>query len=191
MIVVIIPSGRGDPAGRPISVISQLINGWKIPPMKRRRSMRLPDHDYRKQGAYFVTICTYRAQCVFGNVVNGEMILSDLGLVVRDEWLKTSQIRSNVELDTFTVMPNHLHGILLISDVEGRATQRVAPTGERENAALADRTVRGSRSLQAGSLGAIVGQFKSAVTKRCRRLMGLPELKIWQRGYYDSVIVRE
>ena len=159
--------------------------------MKRRRSMRLPDHDYRKQGAYFVTICTYRARCDFGNVVNGEMILSDLGLVVRDEWLKTSQIRSNVELDTFTVMPNHLHGILLISDVEGRATQRVAPTGERENAALADRTVRGSRSLQAGSLGSIVGQFKSAVTKRCRRLMGLPELKIWQRGYYDSVIVRE
>ena len=159
--------------------------------MKRRRSIRLRDHDYRQNGAYFVTICTHKAVRLFGDVVDGEMILSDLGLVVRDEWLKTSQIRKNVILDAFTIMPNHLRVILLISDVEGRTTRRVAPTGERENAALADRTVRGSRSLQAGSLGAIVGQFKSAVTKRCRRLMGLSDLQIWQRGYYDSVIVRE
>lgn len=159
--------------------------------MRRRHSLRLRGHDYRQNGAYFVTICTYKAACLFGNVIDGEMILNDIGNIVQDEWLKTSQVRTNVQLDTFVVMPNHLHGIVHIAANEDRATQRVAPTGESGHPAQIDHAPRRSRSLQAGSLGAIVGQFKSAVSKRCRQITGLSDLQIWQRGYYDSILQSE
>ena len=119
------------------------------------------------------------------------MILNDIGNIVRDEWLKTSQIRNNVQLDAFVVMPNHIHGIIHIVAIEDRVTQRVAPTGEPGHAAQIDHAPRRSRSLQAGSLGAIVGQFKSTVSKSCRQFMGLPHLQIWQRGYYDSILQSE
>ena len=159
--------------------------------MRRRRSLRLCDHDYRKNGAYFVTICTHKAICLFGDVIDGAMVINELGEIAREEWLKTASVRTNVELDAYTVMPNHFHGILLILDDEGRATQRVAPTGEYEHVAQNDRSQRRSSTLQSGSLGAIVGQFKSAVTKRSRQMKGLSDLQIWQRGYYDSVLLRE
>ena len=159
--------------------------------MSRRRSLRLRGHDYRQNGAYFVTICTYKAVCLFGNVVEGEMILNDLGNIVQDEWLKTSQVRTNVQLDTYVVMPNHLHGIVHIAASEDRATQRVAPTGQRGQVAQNDRAPRRSRTLQAGSLSAIVGQFKSAVSKKCRQITGSSDLQIWQRGYYDSILQSE
>lgn len=159
--------------------------------MRRRRTLRLHNYDYRQSGAYFVTICTYEAACLFGYVTDGEMILNDIGNIVRDEWLQTSHIRSNVQLDAFVVMPNHIHGIIHIVAIEDRATQRVAPTGKSGHAAQIDHAPRRSSSLQAGSLGAIVGQFKSAVSKRCWQRMGLSDLQIWQRGYYDSILQNE
>ena len=96
--------------------------------MKRRRSMRLPDHDYREHGSYFVTICTHNAVCLFGKVEDGETILSNMGNIAFDEWLRTARVRSNVELDAFVVMPNHIHGIICIFDDDTGATHRVAPT---------------------------------------------------------------
>ncbi len=81
-----------------------------------RRSIRLKGYDYTQAGAYFVTICTVQREEIFGEVVNGEMRLNPLGEIVREEWLKTAEIRSNVELheDEFVIMPNHVHGIVWI-----------------------------------------------------------------------------
>jgi REP element-mobilizing transposase RayT len=98
--------------------------------------------------------------------------------VVEEEWLKTAEIRKNVELDVFVVMPNHFHGILVIVD-KCRGTVHRAPTLEQ----FAKPT--------SGSLPTIVRYFKSAVTRRINELRGAPNMPVWQRNYYEHVIRNE
>ncbi|MBI2918111.1 MAG: transposase [Chloroflexi bacterium] len=142
-----------------------------------RRSIRLHEYDYTLPGAYFVTICTADRACLFGEVVGGEMRLNDHGRVVEDEWARASAVRANVTLDATVVMPNHIHGIIVINDTvpvcvtSVGATRRVAPTGP-----------------VSGSVGAIIGQFKSIVTKRINASRGTPGAAVWQRNYYEHVI---
>lgn len=85
-------------------------------PRRHRRSIRLKGYDYRQPGAYFVTICTHRWQSLFGEVIDGEMVLNSVGGIVEKEWLKAAVVRSNVTLDEFVIMPNHLHGIIVMGD---------------------------------------------------------------------------
>ena len=80
-----------------------------------RRSIRLPDHDYRAPGAYFITTCTYEGEPLFGEVVDGEMRLSEWGQAVSHYWMQIPEHSANVELDAWVVMPNHLHAILVIT----------------------------------------------------------------------------
>src|ERR1041384_2791761 len=79
---------------------------------RRRRSIRLPHYDYGESGAYFVTICVHHRECLFGEVVDGSIVLKDLGKIVATEWRRTAEIRPNLTVDEFVVMPNHLHGLL-------------------------------------------------------------------------------
>ncbi len=99
------------------------------PDKHHRRSIRLKEYDYSRAGTYFVTICTYNKECIFGNVINGEMRLNEYGMIVENEWVKTAEIRSNVIIDKYIVMPNHVHGIIIILD-DGRDTVLRAPTWE-------------------------------------------------------------
>src|SRR3989304_4254719 len=94
----------------------------------RRNTLRLPGFDYASPRAYFVTVCTYRRECLFGRVEQSKMRLGPLGLIVQEEWLRPGVVRSHVEVDTFAVMPNHLHGILILREHDVGATRRVAPT---------------------------------------------------------------
>ncbi|MCM2357561.1 MAG: hypothetical protein NDI77_05385 [Geobacteraceae bacterium] len=123
--------------------------------------------------------------------MDGEVILNGFGEIVREEWFKTADIRREVVLDEFVAMPNHIHGIIIINNDVGatrwvaqnrvvsdcigdehkRATHRVAPTGP-----------------VAGSICAIVGQFKSIATKRINALRENPGCPVWQRGYYERII---
>ena len=141
------------------------------PDIHHRHSIRLRDYDYRSAGAYFVTICTFQRECLFGDVVDGEMRLNSLGEIAREEWLRTEIVRKNVSMDAFVIMPNHFHGILLMDDsCRGEA----AP-----------------RPVMAGSIGAILGQFKSIVTKRINALRDNPGCPVWQRNYYEHVVRNE
>jgi REP element-mobilizing transposase RayT len=81
-----------------------------------RKSVRLKGHDYAAAGKYFVTICTYNRDCIFGNVIDGTMHLSAAGRILNEEWLKTSDIRPGIELDVFVIMPDHFHAIIIIKD---------------------------------------------------------------------------
>jgi REP element-mobilizing transposase RayT len=137
----------------------------------QRRSTRLRGYDYSQSGAYFVTVCVQNRQSVFGKVMNGKMILNDTGRMVEGEWLNTPAVRPYVDLDEFVVMPNHFHGIIMIRNeptIVG-ATHRVAPTGPT-----------------AGSVGAMMAQFKSIATKRMRAL-GHSSFA-WQRNYYEHIV---
>ncbi len=84
-----------------------------------RRSIRLTHYDYSLPGAYFVTICAFGKLCFFGQVVGDQMRENDCGRIVREQWLDTVRIRPQIELDAFTVIPNHLHGILWIRGPKG------------------------------------------------------------------------
>ena len=148
------------------------------PNVRHRRSVRLPGHDYSSAGAYFLTICTHQREAPLGEIVNDEMVLSDSGRIVAQEWERTGALRSCATLDEFVVMPNHVHGIIMITDGGSSSVgaQRAAPLPP-------DAIPR--NDVQPRSLGAIVRGFKSAVTKRINALRGTP---FWQRGYYEHII---
>ncbi|MBA7653719.1 hypothetical protein ES703_61576 [subsurface metagenome] len=153
------------------------------PSERRRRSIRLKGYDYAQPGAYFVTMCTHRWEQVFGKVINGKMALNQYGEIIEDIWWKINAIRPYVTVDRFVVMPNHVHGIIMIHDRPGNveivgATQWVAPTEEMSK----------SRGPAPNSLGTIIGQFKSAATKRINCLRSSPSWPVWQRNYFEHII---
>ncbi len=117
-----------------------------------------------------MTIVTRNRECLFGEIADGEMRLNELGRALEDEWLKTAGIRQNIQLDYFVVMPNHFHGILFIMDSVG-ASRRLAPTTAQP------------RAPAPNSLGAIMAQFKSAVTKCINEIRGTQGAPVWQRNY--------
>ena len=150
---------------------------------RRRRSTRLRSWDYSWPWWYFVTIVVKDRHCLFGKIVDDEMRLNEFGRIVEEEWLKTPTVRSNVELDAFVIMPNHVHGIMIIGESVG-ATRRVAP----KKPMRATSQVAPTKTLVSGSLGAIIGQFKSKVAKRINTLWGTHGVPLWQRNYYDHII---
>jgi len=139
-----------------------------------RRSLRLPAYNYAQAGAYFVTLVTHARECLFGQVIDGEMRLNALSEVVAEEWQRTADVRREVELDVFVVMPNHAHGIVVFN-----------PVGAHGCAPL-PQPFRPPRSL-----GSFVAGFKAAVTKRINGIRGTPELPVWQRNYHEHVIRNE
>ncbi len=141
-----------------------------------RRSIRLNGYDYSGAGAYFVTICTRDRECLFGDVVNGEVRLNDLGSMVEQEWLQTPGLRPQVELDAYVVMPNHFHAILLIEDSR-RGVLQYAPTNNK-----------GALRSPSQTVGAMVRGFKSSATKRINEIRKTPALPVWQRNYYEHII---
>ena len=87
------------------------------PKKHHRRSIRLKGYDYTSAGAYFVTIVTYQRECLFGEIVDGKMVLNDYGRVADEYWREIPEHFDNVELGAFIIMPNHIHGIIIITDV--------------------------------------------------------------------------
>ncbi len=114
---------------------------------------------------------------LFGRIYDGEMHSSKLGIVVEEEWRRMAMLRKNVKLDLHVVLPNHVHGLIVIEDNLDGLSSRGISTQKRHV----------SRTLQAGSLGAIIGQFKVAVTRRARLSQLYSDQRIWQRNYHEHV----
>lgn len=158
---------------------------------RHRRSIRLPGYDYSQTGAYFITICADNRECLFGRIVNGEMILNELGLIVRAEWIKTAQLRDYVVLGEWIIMPNHFHCIIIIRGFvpPGRGAARRAPTAPIEpinNQTSAPFEQFGKPTV--GSIPTIIRSFKSAVTKAVNEHRHTPGALVWQRNYYEHII---
>ncbi len=148
----------------------------------KRRSVRLKDFDYSSPNDYYITICSYNRECVFGNIIDGEMILNDLGRIVEREILNTQKIRKNVFIEIFQTMPNRVHLIITIlgnNDVDRRGTLQRAPTKERFGKPTSN------------SIPTIVRLIKSTTTKQINVLRNTPEKHVWQRGYYEHIIRNE
>ncbi len=157
------------------------------PKIHHRKSIRLPGYDYSSAGAYFVTVVTWQRDCLFGNVVNGEMILNDFGKIADECWRAIPEHFPNVELGAHVIMPNHAHGIVVIRDDvlrSGAGAQHCcAPTspGANENPHKIN--------VKPGSLGAIVRSFKSAVSYRINKEHNATG--IWQRNYHERILRNE
>lgn len=147
------------------------------PDIHHRRSIRLKEYDYTQSGAYFVTIVTHEHEPLFGEIVDGVMNLNAWGEIARHEWFKTAELRPNIELyeDEFVVMPNHTHGIIWTNDDVG-AERRSAPTDAE------------IPHVTAGSLGAVVRAYKSAVTYAINAARQTRGMVVWQRNYYERIV---
>ncbi|MSP38495.1 MAG: transposase [Deltaproteobacteria bacterium] len=139
---------------------------------RQRRSIRLPHYDYGDAGAYFITLSVNNRACIFGDVVDGAMVLNDTGRIVVSEWIRTPTIRSQVALDEYVVMPNHFHALEAIES--SRRGVLHTPSEKFHSPSQ--------------TLGAVVRGFKSATTKWINEMRGTPRAAVWQRNYYDHVL---
>lgn len=154
-----------------------------------RRSIRLPARDYSAPGAYFVTIVTQGRACVFGKITSGSMQLSEPGLIARRCWCAIPEHFPNTELGAYVVMPNHIHGILILHDRVDRAAIQSPPVGATHWVAPTTDVVHHIRPTgpPRGSIGAIIGAYKMAVTRFLRQQFGATP-QVWQRNYYEHII---
>jgi REP element-mobilizing transposase RayT len=174
-----------------------------------RRSIRLKGYDYSQVGAYFVTMVTQARACLFAKIVDGSVVLNDFGKIADECWRAIPDHFAHVELGAFVVMPNHVHGIIVITDVVGDAVGAAQVGAAQVGAAQVGAAQVGAAQVGAAqvgatqvgathasplpahgpnphSLGAIVGSYKSAVTKQIGRELHIAG--IWQRNYHDHII---
>ncbi len=168
------------------------------PDRHHRRSIRLPDWDYTG-GAYFVTICVQNRECVFGDVVNGEMQLNTWGTIVADYWRNLPRHFPTIELGPFVVMPNHVHFIILLNPPV--VSVGAQPVGAQLNCAPTTNCIPTDTETespigksftvdkQRPTLGQVVRAFKAATTRLIRQ--GGKGDFAWQRNYYEHIIRNE
>jgi len=128
-------------------------------------------------GAYFITICTYRKENILGCIIDGKIKLNVLGKITVREWLKTFKIRKNIQLDGYVIMPNHFHGIIILTDCKG--TMNRALDYESFGKPIS------------GSVPSIIRSFKSAVTRLINLLSYPHKIIVWQNNYYEHTIRSE
>jgi len=160
----------------------------------RIASARLQQWDYRWAAAYFITICTHNREHYFGHIENGIMHLSPIGVIADVLWYEIKHHAHNVELDAFVVMPNHIHGILILkggnTDNNGTivGTGHAVETGHALSLTPQPPTNIGHNRFQhigKNSVSSIIGSYKSAITKHAHRLGYTFE---WQTRFYDNII---
>ncbi|MBE9171245.1 transposase [Pleurocapsales cyanobacterium LEGE 06147] len=185
------------------------------PARHHRRSIRLQGYDYTQSGMYFVTICAYQKQCLFGEIINGQMRLNQYGQIVTQTYQWLSQRYPYICLDEWIVMPNHFHGVMLITDNPCRGGSRTAPTTTEPttteptttnpiitnpittepttteptttNPIITEPTSSNDVS-KPKPLGRLIGAFKTVSTKQINILRNTPGTPVWQRNYYEHII---
>ena len=162
-----------------------------------RKSIRLKGYDYSLPGWYFITICIQNRECLFGDIKNGKIELNDVGLLVNKYWHKLID-KFNIQLNKYTIMPNHLHGIIRIvgaPPVGARST--MVTRSNRAGIKPASRAgIKPAPTTTTTTLGNIIGAFKSLTTHEYIQNVDnnhWPSFnkRLWQRGYYERIIRNE
>ena len=134
------------------------------PEKHHRHSIRLKGYDYSSLGKYFITTCAHNRECIFGHIQNDEMVLNDVGQGIWQVWNSLPTRFPSMDLNEFVVMPNHVHGIIVIAEIP-RGAENSAPT-----------------------LGEIMRAFKSISAIDCNRILEHPRRPFWQSGYYEHIV---
>ncbi len=178
------------------------------PKKHNRRSIRLKEYDYSRAGLYFITLCCQNMQHLFGRIENGEITLSTFGLIIKEEWEKTPQIRNNTALHEYIIMPNHFHAIIEILFSMNPKKPIEAGSGRGGSGA--------GFASPSQTIGAIIRGFKGATTKRIKEIIRASDRtgesqfaptpgesqfaptqfaptidlsrSIWQHNYYEHII---
>jgi len=181
-----------------------------------RRSIRLPEYDYSQEGAYYITICAQDRKCLFGEIRNGKIILSECGRIVDDWWQNIPERYSGVKLDEYAIMPNHMHAIIVITDDAICRGEVASPLGGKVDGVMKSgdgieipdvaissmgESVGGItksgemtsplRGTGKHTLGQILAFYKYQTTKSINAIYNSPGNKIWQRNYWEHVIRNE
>jgi putative transposase len=156
------------------------------PNIHHRRSVRLQGYDYSRGGAYFITICTQDRTRLLGEIIDGQMSLSAAGQMIEEVWAGLPMRFPTIVLDAFVVMPDHLHGVLILSD----------ETGEPNAGAEVGNVNEHAPGTLPGTIGRILQTFKSTSTHfyiQGVRQQGWPPFagRLWQRNYYERIIRNE
>ena len=133
------------------------------PEKHHRRSIRLRNYDYRRQGSYYVTICAHEKRCIFGEIKDNAACLNEIGNIAKSNWLTLPQRFPTLEIDEYIIMPNHMHGIITLTGMPS--------------------------STKAPPLGEIVRAFKGATTSQIHTTC-MPEFA-WQRDFYERIIRKD
>jgi REP element-mobilizing transposase RayT len=178
------------------------------PGIHHRRSIRFRGYDYSQPGAYFVTLCTHEKKHLFGEIVEGEMKLNESGEMLRVFWNHLPRRYSDVQLDSFVVMPNHIHGIVVVGAIRESPLQKTddprdvgaiheLPRDEREqegrfvNRPYQKRAIHESPLRRRMLLPKAIGYFKMKTARRINELCGTRGAPVWQRNYYEHIVRNE
>jgi REP element-mobilizing transposase RayT len=138
------------------------------PNIHHRRSIRLKGYDYCRKGLYFITVCVQNRVCLFGEISNGKMILNEYGKIVQMVWNELPQHYANVQLGEFVVMPNHIHGIIIITDAVSIGA--------------------GLKPAPIHGLPEIVRALKTFSARQINKMRDTVGERLWQRNYYEHII---
>jgi REP element-mobilizing transposase RayT len=184
------------------------------PIINQRRSIRLPYFDYSQNGLYFITICAHEKKYIFGRIENNKSIVNNLGKIIEEELLKTPNIRPEIKLHEYVIMPNHLHVLFQIDKSvvgpngrspqglygeelwESRSPQCFFEDDPRASSRspqrlFEDESRASSRSpvqMKSKSVSSFVAGFKSITAKRINILRQTSGVPVWHRNYYEHVI---
>ncbi len=162
------------------------------PEIHQRTSIRLKDYDYSQPGAYFITLVTIGRDNLFGQINEGEMKSNRYGEIVQKTWSNLSHHYSHISLDGFVIMPNHVHGIIVINDdnSKGESLKNVVASGiDSQNPSnLRDEQKTRPRLPAGHGLSEIVRWFKSFSARSINNLRGQTGQPVWQRNYYEHII---
>ena len=167
------------------------------PEIHHRHSIRLQGYDYSQSGAYFITINTDNHICLFGDIVNGEMVLNAAGSIAEQWWLEIPNRYSNVELDEFVIMPNHVHGILIVGAIHELPLQTLPlqtlplQTPLIQTPPSNDSFQNSTTNRRKMLLPKMIGYFKMNSAKQINQICATPGVPVWQRNYYEHIIRNE
>ena len=167
-----------------MSLLSNLTN---------RQSTRLKTYDYSLEGSYFITIVTQDRLHLFGKIENSQMILNTVGKIVEQEWKNSIQLRSNISLGEFIIMPDHMHMILTIdhqisNDKESKEWEHSNPKSPSQTIGAIIRGFKGACTKKINLFFNITGELQFAPTDELQLAPTFYKNKIWQRNYYDQII---
>jgi REP element-mobilizing transposase RayT len=159
----------------------------------RIKSTRLQNWNYGWKGAYFITICTHNREHYFGEIINNNMVLSEIGKIAKSEWIKTFKIRvdMNLEMGEYVIMPNHIHGIIIIGDNEYNSQQCIGRDAMHRVSTDNNHRVSADNKFgpQSKNLASIIRGYKSSVTTYAHK-NGIDDFA-WQSRFYDHIIRNE
>jgi len=149
--------------------------------LHHRKSIRLKNYDYSLPGEYFITLCTHDKVCMFGEAIEDEMRLTPTGEIAKRCWEEIPKHFPNVELDEHIIMPNHIHGIIIINPLVGV---------DNHNSSVGVEYIqplpKTFQHVIPNSLGSIIRSYKAAISRECRK-QKYSDFS-WQRNYYEHII---